>query len=258
MIAFAELEGTARRRQFCAECPQADECLVRVLGDSESTRHCRVLHRGEPIFRAGEPLRAVYTLRSGAVKTRICSPAGQERVLGLHASGDLLGIDAMASGVHECDAVALDTVSVCGLSAAHLLGGQLGERWVGVELLRRLSRALAEQQRHVLALGHTSAEQRVAAFLLERSLGQQRLGLSTHRIHLPMARADIASYLALAVETVSRVLTRLQSVGVVAVHRSEIQVLDQGRLRAIANEPANGPASERVKERALRPSAAAA
>ncbi|MDX1431491.1 MAG: helix-turn-helix domain-containing protein, partial [Gammaproteobacteria bacterium] len=224
-------------RTFCAECIQAGDCLVRVLNGGESTGRCHVLHRGETVFRAGEPLREIHMLRSGAVKTRVCSAGGQERVLGLHASGDILGVEAIATGVHGCDAVALDTVSVCTLPASRLFPSAAQASWAQGELLRRASAALADQQRQVLLLGHASAEQRVAGFLLQRSRRQQRLGLSPRCLHLPMSRADIASYLALAVETVSRVLTRLQELGVVAVNRNEVHIVDAPRLQAVANEP---------------------
>ena len=238
MEAIAAATRAQSGRTFCAECLQSGECLIRLLNGGEATGRCRVLHRGEPLFRAGEPLREIQMLRSGAVKTRVCSSSGQERVLGLHASGDMLGLDAVASGVHGCDAVALDTVSICGLPASRLYAGSSVAAWAQGELLCRASVALAEQQRQVLLLGYASAEQRVAGFLLQRSRRQQRLGLSAREIHLPMSRADIASFLALAVETVSRVLTRLQEVGVIAVNRNEVRVLDHGRLQALADEPA--------------------
>jgi len=88
----------------------------------------------------------------------------------------------------------------------------------------------------LLILGQKTAEQRMAAFLLHHSKKQRQLGLSEVDINLPMSRADIASYLALAVETVSRVLTRLQEAGLLKVQRSRVRILNLDNLATVAEE----------------------
>jgi CRP/FNR family transcriptional regulator len=99
-----------------------------------------------------------------------------------------------------------------------------------------MSRKIVDHEGLLLILGQKTAEQRMAAFLLHHSNKQRQLGLSEVDINLPMSRADIASYLALAVETVSRVLTRLQESGQLNVQRSRVQLLNLDNLAIIAEE----------------------
>ena len=102
--------------------------------------------------------------------------------------------------------------------------------------MRSLSRRIVDHEGLLLILGQKTADQRMAAFLLHISRQQQRLGLSAVDINLPMSRADIASYLALAVETVSRVLTRLQEGEVLDVQRNHVRILDLEKLALLAEE----------------------
>ena len=183
------------------------------------------------------PCLNVFTVRSGAVKTRVMLESGHERVIGFHAPGDVIGLDAMDEGRHGCDAVVLDTASVCSLPTRVIDRADGAGAVMRDELVRRMSRALAEQQGLLLMLGRYSAEQRVAAFLLRQSRRQRLHGLSAREINLPMSRSDIASYLALAVETVSRVLTRLQELGLLHVRRSQVRILDLKGLEAMAEDP---------------------
>ncbi len=103
------------------------------------------------------------------------------------------------------------------------------------ELQARLTSALAEEIRHdrswMLALGTLGAERRVASFLLDLAARYGRLGFSACHFILRMSRADIASFLALKHETVSRVLSRLQERGLILVERREIRILDADGLR---------------------------
>ena len=99
-----------------------------------------------------------------------------------------------------------------------------------------MSRRIVDHEGLLLILGQKTAEQRMAAFLLHHSKRQRLLGLSEVDINLPMSRADIASYLALAVETVSRVLTRLQDAGLLKVQRSRVRILNLENLATVAEE----------------------
>ena len=111
-----------------------------------------------------------------------------------------------------------------------------------------MSRKIVDHEGLLLILGQKTAEQRMAALLLRLSRKQRQLGLSQVDINLPMSRADIASYLALAVETVSRVLTRLQEAGLLNVQRSRVHILDPDNLAIIAEETmhADFPARRRA------------
>ena len=86
----------------------------------------------------------------------------------------------------------------------------------------------------MLALGTLTAEQRVAAFLIDVAARYAQLGFSDRHFILRMSRADMANFLALKHETVSRALSRLQDLCCISVQRREVKVMDMPELRRLA------------------------
>lgn len=223
----------------CLECAFHGRCLARTEdggAGKDIAISPRVMHRGDHIFRTNEEFHNVYTVRSGAIKTYVILQSGEEQVIGFHTPGDVVGLDAIDSGRYTCNAMVLDTSCICPLPFEQLCRAGTKSPTMQNRLMRSLSRRIVDHEGLLLILGQKTADQRMAAFLLHISRQQQRLGLSGVDIHLPMSRADIASYLALAVETVSRVLTRLQENGVLDVQRNQIHVLDLDKLANLAEE----------------------
>jgi CRP/FNR family transcriptional regulator len=99
------------------------------------------------------------------------------------------------------------------------------------QLFRLLSQDIGKA---ALLAGDYSADQRLAAFLLSLSRRHEARGFSATRFHLAMSRTDMANYLRLAAETVSRVLRRFQDEGIVNVDRRELEIRDPARLHALA------------------------
>jgi CRP/FNR family transcriptional regulator len=100
------------------------------------------------------------------------------------------------------------------------------------QLFRLLSQDIGKA---MLLAGDYSADQRMAAFLVALSRRYAARGFSATRFHLTMSRTDIANYLRLAPETVSRVLRRFQDEGLVLVERRELEIRDAERLQALAS-----------------------
>jgi CRP/FNR family transcriptional regulator len=240
MSETSKVVSIGARRQRCDECTMIAQCLARDFEHPEADgRHDipvspRVMHRGEHLFRAGERFDAVFLVRSGAVKTFMISETGEEQVIGFHMPGDLIGFDGIDSGVYECSGAALDTSSVCALPYERLSRLCARSRTVMSRLMRGMSRKTLRDENMLLVLGRKSAEQRMASFLLDQATHRRQQGFCGTEINLSMSRADIGSYLALAVETVSRVLTRLQDGGVITVNRNQIQIRDAQGLAEIA------------------------
>jgi CRP/FNR family transcriptional regulator len=109
-----------------------------------------------------------------------------------------------------------------------------------------MSRNALRDENMLLVLGRKSAEQRMATFLVDQSAKLRRHGMCGSEINLAMSRADIGSYLALAVETVSRVLTRLQESGLIRVRRNQINILDAEGLCRVAGAVAESVAASRA------------
>jgi len=243
MQTSAQIIPIRTRESTCHECAFRGECLAKSEAESAGPEMAvtpRIMHRGDHLFRTAEPFQNVYTVRSGAIKTYVILQSGEEQVIGFHTPGDIVALDAIESGRYVCNAMVLDTSCVCPLPYEQLCRLTASSPEVQQRLIKKMSRRIVDHEGLLLILGQKTAEQRMAAFLLHHSKRQRRLGLSEVDINLPMSRADIASYLALAVETVSRVLTRLQDAGLLKVQRSRVRILNLENLAIVAEETMDG------------------
>ncbi len=223
--------------RFCTTCAFSQACLSegmdkRALMDLHVlVEHVGPLHAGEHVFREGDAFEAIAAVRAGTVKTYVVDRDGHEQVLGFHLPGEVIGLDAIDGDRYPCNAVALDTVMLCRFSFPRI--SVLAARLPGLQqhLFRLMSRDIG---RASLLAGDYSADQRMAAFLIGLSRRLAARGFSPDRFQLTMARTDIANYLRLAPETVSRVLKRFQHDGLIHVDRRELELLGRTRLEDMA------------------------
>ncbi len=224
----------------CRSCTLHELCLPLGIEGEELERLDRIirrrrpLRRGDYLFRRGDAFRALYAVRSGAVKTYTLDEAGREQVTGFHLPGELVGLDAIGEGRHPLAARALERTSVCEIPFERLEPLTVEIPGLRRQLLRLMSRELVEDEAHLALLGQRDAEGRLAAFLLSLSQRYARRGFSAEEFRLPMSRTDLASYLGLAVETVSRLFTRFQGEGLLEVERKQVRLRDPEGLRALA------------------------
>ena len=222
---------------FCSTCAFSAACLSQGYDKSALAElHCLVEHTGpyhadDLIFREGDPFTAIAAVRAGTVKTSLVDREGREQVLGFFLPGEVIGLNAIHSARYPCNAVALDTVSLCRFSFPMM--ATLAQRMPGLQdqLFRLLSQDI---NKAALLAGDFRADERLAAFLIGLSRRYAARGFSARRFALTMSRTDIANYLRLAAETVSRVLRRFQDDGLVKVDRRELELLDADALTAIA------------------------
>ncbi|MEO5836306.1 MAG: helix-turn-helix domain-containing protein [Thermomonas sp.] len=222
---------------FCTTCAFSQACMDEGMDKAALqdlhvlVEHVGPLHAGDHIFREGDPFEAIAAVRAGTVKTYVVDRDGHEHVLGFHLPGEVIGLNAIDGETYPCNAVALDTVMLCRFSFPKI--AILASRLPGVQrqLFRLLSRDIGSA---ALLAGDWSADQRMAAFLIGMSRRLAARGFSPDRFQLTMARTDIANYLRLAPETVSRVLKRLQDEGLLRIDRREVELLDRNPLEALA------------------------
>ena len=220
-------------RRTCGSCSLSELCLPMGLATGDIQRLEELVaprgpvNEGEHLFRIGDPLRVLYAVRGGFFKSYLVETNGREQVLGFHLPGELIGLDAIWPEKHQCNAIALTTASVCELPYGQIT--ELGRQVPGLQhsMLRLLSKELALS--HSLA-GDFSAEERVAGFLLSLSSRMKARGYSESFLTLAMSRRDIANYLRLATETVSRVFSRFEQDGLVSVDRREVRLRDPEKL----------------------------
>lgn len=160
--------------------------------------------RNEEIFGEGEKAEYVYRVVSGAVRTIRFSADGRRQILAFHLPGDVFGFEPGAKHTLSAEAVGEAAVSMVRRS---LIDSAASEDIAAAKaLLTLMQRELQATQEHALVLGRKGAGERVAAFLLHLA---DRV-TSSCEIDLPMSRADIADYLALTIETVSRAFTAME------------------------------------------------
>jgi CRP/FNR family transcriptional regulator, anaerobic regulatory protein len=198
----------------------------------------RVAACGAAIHRVGDPFRALYFLQSGAAKRVLLQEDGREQILGFPMPGDVMGMEAIEGGAHSTTVIALDLCAVVEIpfDAVETL---IAENPAVARLLYRLmSAALRDEHGWMAALGLLSADARVAAFLLDLSSRFSARGFSARRFMLRMTRAEIGSFLGLTLETVSRVFSRFQKLGLLNVTRREIELVDMTALSSLAHSRA--------------------
>lgn len=229
------------KQSSCGGCLVHDVCpLATPRGDGPdadeaSNGVAKVLRSGEHLFRMGDRFESVYVVRSGAFKTYRLSADGEERVVGLHGPGDVIGLDAIGAGEQVCNAMALDVSSVCFVPFERLARSCAESATYCRSVLEAMSARIAHDETQLIHLGQKNADQRVAAFIVEQAQAVERRGQCANEILLSMSRSDIASYLAMAVETVSRTLTKLQNAGLLKVSRNLITIQDAEALKACAD-----------------------
>lgn len=222
---------------FCSTCAFGSVCLPAGV-DKAALHDLHVLvehvgpyRNGEAIFHSHERFGAIYAVRGGVVKTRLIDDLGREQVLGFHLPGEMVGLNAIHPERYPCDAIALDTVYVCRFSFAALATLATKIPQVQQKLFRLLS---ADIGKATLLAGDYTADERLAAFLLDLARRYAARGFSSRSFRLVMPRADIANHLRLAAETVSRVLRRFCDRGLIRVDGREIELVDSPHLEQLA------------------------
>ncbi len=223
----------------CTHCLFRDSCVPLGLSLKEIALFedlvikTQKVQRRKRLVSAGEPFKNIYAIRYGVFKGAVIGNDGHEQVTHFYMSGEILGLDGIANGIHACDLVALEDAEVCVIPYDRVL--QLCQRLpeYNQHLQKLLSREIVRQHGVMLLLGSLHSESRIAAFLLNHAQRLEALGFSGSEFLLRMTRADIGSYLGLKLETISRAFTRFTQENIISVDQKHIQILDPEGLRAI-------------------------
>lgn len=229
-------------QSHCQTCSLSSLCLPVSLQQDEVEKldniveKSRPLHKGDLLFRQGEPLKSIYALRAGSVKTFTVTHDGEEQINGFYFPGELVGLAAIDEGEYPMGAKMMETTTVCEIPYERLdeLLGQMPE--LRRSMMRTMGREIRDDQQMMMLLSRKTAEQRIATFLLKLSSRYQARGYSATQFRLSMSRNEIGNYLGLAVETVSRIFTRFASSGMVRVEGKEIELLDLAALNEASGD----------------------
>ncbi|GAA3529988.1 FNR family transcription factor [Zobellella aerophila] len=228
----------------CQDCSISQLCIPLGLNSDELDELDNIIERKKPIqkgqelFKAGEELKSLYAIRAGTVKSYTLTEQGDEQITAFHLAGDLVGFDAINTGIHPSFAQALETAMVCELPYEILdeLSGKMPR--LRQQIMRLMSNEIQGDQQMILLLSKKSAEERLAAFLHSLSTRYSQRGFSAREFRLTMTRGDIGNYLGLTVETVSRLLGRFQKNKLIEVDGKYIRILELPELACLAGAPA--------------------
>jgi CRP/FNR family transcriptional regulator len=234
MSPLQSLESDARHAGTvaCTALRSGDACLpctlVEAAGDAPPMGAMRKVRRGAALFRDGDPFRSLYVVRYGTFKTVIGGRDGRDQVTGFQIAGELLGHDGLAEDRHSITAVALEDSEVVELPRAVPPGAPTGLEHA-VTLL--LSREIVREHKLMLLLASMDADQRLASFLLNYSRRMEARVYSGTEFRLRMTRGEIASYLGLSLETVSRTFSSFEQRGFLKVRGRHVLAVDRDALR---------------------------
>lgn len=240
-----EADAVARARMGelggkCMQCAYRALCLPLSLNVPELARieaalgFRRRVARDDVLYRSGQPFLNLYAIRFGHFMTSRIDHRGERYVTGFQMAGELLGMDAIGAGVHASSAVALEDSEVCEMPYARLQELMVEMPQVMAHFHRVLSQEIMRDQSSVRFLGIQRADERMASLFLNLSARYAMRGFSPRRFQLRMSRDDMARYLGLQIETVSRLLARFRQQGLIKLERRELEILDMRQLELLA------------------------
>jgi CRP/FNR family transcriptional regulator, anaerobic regulatory protein len=224
-------------KTVCSSCSLRELCLPMGLSREEIEHLDQLVYtrrrvkRGETLYRAGDGFNSLYAVRTGFFKSNVILEDGRDQVTGFHMPGDILGLDGIGTEAHTCNAHALEDGEVCVIPFSRLEEVSREVRNLQHQFHKVMSREIVRDQGVMMLLGTMRAEERLAAFLINLSQRFVARGYSPSEFHLRMTREEIGSYLGLKLETVSRIFSKFQEQGLIAVQQKHIRILNTDGLK---------------------------
>lgn len=224
----------------CNNCGMHSLCQLAGLDDADKNIIDKVINRkqeistGKVLFEAGEEFKGIYAVKSGMFKTITYFNDGKEQIIDFYLPGELIGLDAINEKAYLYKVIAMQDSSVCEMDFDAM--GKLDEKFVSFQasLIQALSRKVRLDQYQSLLTSAQNADQRLAVFLLGISMRFKAHGLPDNEFRLSILRKDIANYLGLALETVSRIFKKFETKGLISTRGKRVQLLDVDALNKLA------------------------
>jgi CRP/FNR family transcriptional regulator len=226
----------------CASCALRGLCLPLGLGPDDVRRldevigaRIRIKRKGT-LYRPGDRFTSLYAIRFGTFKSLVLAEDGREQITGYHLAGEVIGLDGVGEDRYTSEAIALEDSEVCVLPFKQLDRLAVQVPALRHNLFRLVSRELCRDHSMMLLLGNRPAEERLTVFLLDVAERYQARGYSAREFVLRMTREEIASYLGLKLETVSRLFSSLQEAGLIQVQGRAVKLLDTSALKRLIGQ----------------------
>ncbi|WP_404401077.1 helix-turn-helix domain-containing protein [Idiomarina seosinensis] len=232
-----QAEVAMRNPIQCNQCCMQSICVPAGLIPSEierldkSSREPHVYAKKSTVYSPDQPMHSLFAIKSGSVKCYTIDREGKQQITSFHLAGDIIGMESISKGAAVTYCEALETSMLCEIKLNRLFAQDFSG--VDKNLLQLLSQRLEQRNAHYLSVVNTSAEQRIASFILSISKHFFEHGFSRYEFRLPMTRTDIANYLGLAVETVSRIFTSFKQQGIIDTQQSMLKIKEPAVLERL-------------------------
>jgi len=227
----------------CSNCGLQRICFPTGLGKEDVDRLDSIVERkpslkkNQHLFEAGDRFTSLFAIRAGVIKLYSFSDSGEEMIHGFYLPGDVLGIDALAGRTHKLSAVALDTTSVCHLPFDELEKLSAEIPHLNRQVMSVMSKEVCDGRMHSELLTKRNADQRVAQFVWNMAERYRNRGYAYDEFRLSILHRDVAIYLGLTPETVSRILAKFHAENIVTWKKKDVKIHDVEVLRKLAGAP---------------------
>ncbi|WP_225889799.1 Crp/Fnr family transcriptional regulator [Indioceanicola profundi] len=222
----------------CGACPVRSLSVCAALEAEELRRMAEILQTvrheaGHTLFAEGDTADTLYNVTAGTMKLYKLLPDGRRQITGFLLPGDFMGLAVNENYAYSAESIT--PVQLCRFPRKRMEA--LLDEFPKMQrrLFSMASNELAAAQDQMLLLGRKTAKEKICSFLLMLSQRAQRRGYKENPVHVPMSRADIADYLGLTTETVSRTFTQLKTTRVISLlEGNKVQIHDMGDLLDLA------------------------
>ncbi len=224
----------------CSTCVMGQFCLPHALTNEELDRVGELvknrtkLKKNDRLYQHGEKMSAIYNIRFGSLKSEYSTEDGHRQVVGFHLPGDMVGLDSLDNNIHQTTAIAMEDSEACIIKFDEFesLSHQIPS--IAKHLQSNLSREIGKAYHHVLSLGHDKAQEKLVYFILDLSDRKNFRGANGLEFELKMGRDEIASFLGMEIETVSRTLTKLIKAELIEVSYRHLKIINMNGLRILS------------------------
>lgn len=189
--------------------------------------------KGDYLYKEGDVCKSIYVVRSGSLKITTQNSSGISQIVGFHMPNELIGFDGFATDNHSCTAEFIDTASVSELRLESLDNLCKSSPGLSHKIYSIIGMEIQTEIELLFLLGSMSAEGKLAIFLLNYSSRMKQHHRNESEFDLIMPRHDIANYLGVAAETISRLFAQFRDDGLIEVDRRHIKIVDKERLNKI-------------------------
>ncbi|MCF6288230.1 MAG: helix-turn-helix domain-containing protein [Proteobacteria bacterium] len=191
----------------------------------------QILDKNIPLFSIGEKFSALYVVYSGMFKSTRVDENGKERILSFHLPGEIMGLDGIHADTYQSTSASLTMSAYCKIPFEHLL--DIAEDYPAIHknLLKIMSKEISSCKKNYIDIG---SKAKLALFILTVSQRFKTRGYSDNEFFLPISQRDIANYLGMAEETLSRILKKLQTNGSIQYKKHVLTILNKDLLIEIS------------------------